>query len=307
MRWRSRFRRRVRDILGIEQVIDDLTALRDVAGRLLTSSLVKARTDKDIRSYEAKIYSQFGEDGIVQFLLAEIDKPIPKRFVEIGVDDYRECNTRNLLVNYGWTGLVLEAQKDNVEAIQRSPIGWRYPLTVENSFVTAENAKATMAKHGYQTDLGLLSIDIDGMDFWVLQAADVRAAIVIAEYNALWGSARNVTVPYNASFDRFRSHWSGLYFGASIRSLVKLMEERDYRFVGSNSQGSNAFFVLGNLSDLPRLHPDDAQIRPTFNQARDARGFLNPSATANALQEISELPLLDLDTGRHVRVRDVLT
>lgn len=118
---------------------------------------------------EFTVYSQRGEDGILEWLLQRV--PIgSKRFIEFGVDRYVEANTRFLLLNRNWKGLVIDASPTNVAAIHDDPIYYSYGLTAVCSFVTRENINRLFLGAGFGGDIGVLSIDIDGNDYWVWEA-----------------------------------------------------------------------------------------------------------------------------------------
>ena len=159
---------------------------------------------------EFKVFSQWGEDGIIQYLVREVPlgRPI---FVEFGVQDFTEANTRFLLVNNNWVGLVLDGDVTHVSTIKRSPLYWRYNLKAECAFVTRENINELIRSNGIEGDIGLLSVDIDGNDYWVWQAIDcILPRILVLEYNALFGAAAAVSVPYDAQFARSSAHYSNL-------------------------------------------------------------------------------------------------
>lgn len=163
----------------------------------------------DIHANEYKVYSQFGEDGIIQFLLRHVEVT-NKFFVEIGVEE-AESNTRYLLVNDLWAGLVLDADPENISKVRGSEIFWRHNLTAAQAFVTAENINDILVRFGARGDIGLLSIDIDGNDYWIWKATNViEPAIVVIEYNAHLGPSRALTVPYEPDFSRHQAHPSGL-------------------------------------------------------------------------------------------------
>ena len=141
---------------------------------------------------------QLKEDGIQARWLA----PTPM-FVEFGVETYVEANTRFLLRHRGWSGLVMDGSAANVARIRSDPIFWRYNLKAVEAFITRENIDSLIESQGLRGDIGLLSIDIDGNDYWVWEAVSVvRPAIVVIEYNARFGTDAAVTVPYDPGFVR---------------------------------------------------------------------------------------------------------
>jgi hypothetical protein len=153
---------------------------------------------------------------------------------------------------------------------------------------------------GFGGDIGLLSIDIDGNDYWVLDAIDaVTPRILVLEYNSIFGPERALTIPYDPTFLRTRAHYSGLYFGASLAAFCQLLAKRGFRFVGSGSAGVNAFFVRADLAaGLPTLTSQDGWVESRHRESRDAHGRLTyVDRHVDRLRLIADLPLYDLDHG----------
>ena len=153
-----------------------------------------------LQDFEFKVYSQWGEDGIIQELIRHIDIPDPA-FVEFGVQDFKEANCRFLMMRNNWRGLVIEANERDVNRIKAAPYYWRHELNAVHAFVTADNINEIIDAAGFGGDVGLLSVDIDGVDYWVLKAIEnCRPRIWIVEYNAVFGADRAIAVPYDANF-----------------------------------------------------------------------------------------------------------
>src|SRR3989344_1365237 len=213
--------------------------------RLLIEQIKNKGVCSSIQEAEFKVYSQFGDDGIIQYLINIINLKIyEKRFVEIGVENYLESNTRFLLINNNWDGLLLDSDTKNTSFIKRDEIYWKHNITAVCKFITIENIQNILKTHKFDHDLGILSLDIDGNDYWIWRAIKtVRPVIVIIEYNSLYGPNEAVTVPYKSNFDRFREHFSGLYWGSSLKALCLLGKEKGYTFIGTDSAGNNAYFI----------------------------------------------------------------
>ncbi len=264
---------------------------------------------QDIRSLhevEFKVFSQWGEDGIIQHLIRKL--PIPnKTFVEFGVETYIESNTRFLLMNDNWRGLVMDGSQRNVDAIKGDPIYWRHDLTAVESFITRDNINRLIESYVDHDDIGLLSIDIDGNDYWVWkEITAINPRIVICEYNSIFGPERAVTIRYQEDFHRTRAHYSNLYWGASLAALCRLAGEKNYQFVGSNSAGNNAFFVRKDLSSaLPKLTPKEGYVQSRFREARDRQGKLTYLAGQDRLREIQGMSVYDLDSEKIVAIEDL--
>jgi hypothetical protein len=255
---------------------------------------------------EFRVFSQWGEDGIIQHLLRHvpIERPV---FVEFGVENYVESNTRFLLTNNLWAGLVIDGDPENIAYIKRDRIYWACNLKAEAAFVTAENIESILARNGISGDIGLLSVDIDGNDYWVWRAIrSVTPRIIICEYNAHFGPVARVTVPYDPDFVRDRAHFSKIYYGASIAALCALAADRGYSAVAGNSAGNNVFFVRNDLlGRLPALAPAQVYRRPQFREAHDAQGRLTFDDFETRLRKIGHLPVYDLTSDTVRKMDDI--
>lgn len=252
---------------------------------------------------EFSVYSQNGEDGILDFLidllgLDEINSPYPKAFVEFGVENYTESNTRYILKKRNWQGLVLDGSATNIAYIKRDELYWRYDLEAKNAFITRENINALLQEYldsrGLE-NIALLSIDIDGMDYFVWEALHcINPAIVVVEYNAILGGEKSLSVPYKADFNRFEAHYSGLYFGASIKALINLGKTKGYEFVGADKSGTNLFFVNKILRHkLTAIKTHDLSTYCDFHKARQSRDKNMQLSFINGKKRWQEIEHLD--------------
>jgi len=214
------------------------------------------------RRREFKVFSQHGEDGLLAHILSRIG-PINRTFVEIGVGDGRECLTANLSIKFGWRGLLIEGQSRLAARAKTfySTLGdeGEPPVRVVDGFVTVANVNKMVADAGITGEIDLLSVDIDGNDYWIWQAISIVAPRVVAiEYNASFGD-RPISVAYDPAFSRYRKHASGWYHGASLVAMAKLGARLGYELVCADSAGVNAFFVKrsANVGRLPSQLPAD--------------------------------------------------
>lgn len=291
----------------LEQRLDDLAILQ---AQTLAREVRSHGPYERLEEAEFKVFSQWGDDGIIQYLVhmtaAAEEAPA---FVEFGADGYVEANTRFLLQNDNWTGLVMDGSRENVEPIRSSRLSWMYELDAVEAFVTRENIDELLVRHAPARDLGLLNIDIDGNDYWVWEAiTSVTARVVVIEYNSLFGHERALVVPYRPDFRRGAAHFSHLYFGASLRALAELGRAKGYAFVGCNSAGNNAYFVRNDVvGRIPTPSVESGYRRSRFRESRDQSGRLNFLSGAERVAEISHLTALDLETAETVRLADVLS
>jgi hypothetical protein len=247
---------------------------------------------------EFSISSQWGEDGIIDWLVEQIDK-IPDSFIEFGVENYTESNTRFLLQHRNWKGLIIDGSKDNIQYVRHDPISWRHNLTSVHAFITRENINEIISASGFSNEIGLLSIDIDGNDYWVWESIDVlKPYIVVAEYNSSFGDLLPLSIPYDANFVRGKSHFSNLYYGASIAALKHLAERKGYVLIGSNSAGSNAFFVRNDYVEVFYDSIVDKKARPSrFRESRDRKGHLTLISGIERSRIIGDMPVEDIQKG----------
>jgi len=255
----------------------------------------KNKKIKDLSDIEFKVYSQWGEDGIIDWLIDKLPQ-IPKKFLEIGTQDYKESNTRFLLINKNWDGFLIEADKDAIKNIKSQRVYWRYNLTAINEFITKDNINNIIKKNNIPKKLGLLSLDIDGNDYWILKKlSSLDPSIIICEYNSLFGQKRSVTVPYKKNFTRSKEHYSNLYYGASINAFIELMKKKNYYLVGTNSAGNNAFFVKKNLwHKVKKLIIKKKVFNSKFRESRDAKGKLTFLSKKKSLILIKNKFMIDL-------------
>lgn len=221
-----------------------------------------------LAAHELKLNSQHGEDGIILHLLSQVGAPT-RSFVEFGASDGRECCAANLALNFGWRGLFLERDPD-LAASAAAYFAHCSGVEVKQALVTAENIDGLISQAGLQGEIDLLSLDIDGNDFWVWRAVSaVQPRLVVIEYNASLGPEAALTVPYDPDLDRFAVHPSGLFHGASLAALAKLGRDKGYRLVGTESSGVNAFFLRQDLGEdgFPEISPAQAW-RPDLERGR---------------------------------------
>jgi hypothetical protein len=302
----GRIRRKLEAALNAPAAImERLDLVQQALGRIETRQTAMIAPG-DLEASEFKVTSQWGEDGIIEHLLrhVSIDRKI---FVEFGVQDYQEANTRFLLVHHNWSGLVIDGDSENIAKVRQDSVYWRFNLKSESAFVTRENINSIISRHGIIGDVGILSVDIDGNDYWVWEAIDcISPRIVIAEYNALFGPRAAVSVPYDEKFVRTRAHYSNLYWGCSLQALESLGRRKNYALVGCNSAGNNAFFVRNDvIGALPERKSSEAFRPANFRESRNPDGTLSFLDQGVARDTIAQLPLEEVVSGRRILVRDL--
>jgi hypothetical protein len=275
-------------------------------GRMAANQLRSFKQLGCLADAEFRITSQWGEDGIIEWLCQALPD-IPRSFVEFGVENYSEANTRFLLENRGWRGLILDGNASAMQALREDALYWRHDLTAVGAFITRDNIRDLIITHGFHRELGILSIDIDGNDYWILEAlSDLHPAILICEINGVFGDIHAITIPYRADFQRLEAHFSGVYFGCSIRALDYLATRLGFTFVGTNSNGVNAFFVRSDLAPAILERLDEVRIwPPRHRDSRDHEGRLSFVRGVARGELIANLPVFDVSTKQVVAVRDL--
>ncbi|KAF0697508.1 Aste57867_11818 [Aphanomyces stellatus] len=181
--------------------------------------------------HEWGLFSQNGEDGILQHLFHRVVPPSTMYYVEFGAEDGHECNTRFLRQVDGWTGLLLDGSHANAS------------INLHQAWISPNNIVSLLDTHAVPHDLDLLSVDIDFNDYYVLEAilrADYTPRVVVVEVNSHFDDARVVT--YDAH------GWDGVsnYFGATPKAFCHLLAPA-YTLVYCESHGVNCFFVRADL------------------------------------------------------------
>lgn len=287
---------------------DELDQLKILTAKSLIRELGMTEAYDDIRDVEFKVFSQFGDDGIIQYLIhATHIRSSEETFIEFGVEDYTESNTRFLLMNDNWTGLVIDSSPANIRRIQQGSLYWRQDLTAVSAFVETDNVNRLFLENGFSGEVGILSIDIDGNDYWVWKAVEVvNPVIVIVEYNSAFGNQHAVTIPYSPGFDRTGAHYSNLYWGCSLKALVLLGEQKGYTFVGSNNAGNNAYFVRSDrLGNIRPKTTESGYVASRFRESRNRDGKLTYVSPDKRLDIIREMVVYDIERGIELKLKEL--
>lgn len=269
-------------------------------GRLLSESIISKKYIASLCEVEFKVFSQWGDDGIIQWLVNNLEFP-NKTFIEFGVENYRESNTRFLMMNNNWSGFVMDASESNVAQIINSEYYWQYDLQAKTVFVDKDNINHLLLSSGLSREVGILHIDLDGNDYWIWKEIDIISPIVvILEYNSVFGIDRAITIPYDKSFLRTKSHHSNLYFGSSLRALYQLSLDKGYSFIGCNSVGNNSYFVRNDkLNDaVKRISLENGYVLSKFRESRDRQGRLTYISGPNRIEAIRGMPVYNIFTSQ---------
>lgn len=198
-----------------------------------------------------RVFSQFEEDGKLLFIFSVIGME-NKIFIEIGSDDGVNSNSANLYFNFGWYGLFIDGNQKSINRgkkfFSKYPHPWFYNPKFVCARVTRENVNELIGKSGFKGEVGLLSVDIDGNDYWIWDAINIiEPKVVIIETHNEFG-LKNIVVPYDPDYSFPGKH--PVYHGASPVAMQKLANKKGYRLVGANELGFNFIFVKNGLADI---------------------------------------------------------
>jgi hypothetical protein len=207
----------------------------------------------ELRFHELSISSQNGEDGVIQEILRRSGVSERPYFVEFGVSAAEGCAI--LLTDLlGWSGLFIEADTEEFHALRDKYANEN--VSVLNETISPDNVEALFRRANVPEEPDLLSIDIDGNDYWVWKAIDsYRPRVVVIEFNSSLPAASELVQPPS------EESWDTAHFGASLGALIALGREKGYRLVHTEVTGANAFFVR---DDLPAEWPAPRLAGPNY-------------------------------------------
>lgn len=235
-----------------------------------------ARHDRALPSFKEvgfRCHSQFEEDGILLYIFGLIGTT-NRTCVEICAGDGIECNTANLILHHGWWGYMFDGDESNVargvDYFHNAKDTSLYPPKFNHAWITAENVNDVIEKAGASGAIDLLSLDIDGMDYWVWKAIDrIRPRVVVCETHNIIGPHEALTIPYDAKFKLTTPD----YHSASLAAMTRLAKQKGYRLVGTHRYGFNAFFILDGIAEelLPAVEPSQCLTDPYTLEAQSLR------------------------------------
>ncbi len=231
-------------------------------------------------------YSQTDEDGFLLYIFSLIGTT-NKKVVEMCCGDGVECNAANLIINHGWKGLLFDGDAEQLKIGKKI---YKFIKTTSNNppqlihaWITSENVNELLLNHGFDGEIDLFSLDMDGIDYWIWTSINViKPRVLVIEYNTYWGADKSVTIPYEPNF-KAQIINGAYYCGASLQAFVNLGKKLGYRLVGSNTTQFNAFFVRNDLGTniLPEVSVEDCL--PSHNN-------FSTSVNQHNFPYISELP-----------------
>ena len=266
---------------------------------------------RDLWDAEFRVYSQWGEDGILNFLSEALmlDRP---NVLEVGSGNFTECNGRFLADFRSASVVAVDMRTDLIKSMKSMDLYWRSRIYGLQEYAQPGNIRE-IQQHAESLigPIDILSLDIDGNDYYVLEQAELSSvSVLVLEYNALFGSGFPVSVPRDDSFDRTEAHYSNLYFGASLPAWIHQLSRRGFTFVGTTRSSVNAFFCADNLVDrLPIKTPDQGSLERytevTVREGRNKEGEPTFFDSRKGRDLIQQLPLVDVSSGSAVTLEEL--
>ncbi len=300
------FKNKIRSFIKNTYIQEHEQQMINVAKILIHKQQKLDNVNKDLNTYEFKVFSQFGDDGIIQFLINNLKfENDDKNFIEFGVEDYTESNTRFLLMNNNWSGVVLDSDPQNIKKMKERDYYWKHKLDAYCEFITKDNINDIIDKN-FDGNIGIISIDIDGNDYWVFKEIKKKPILFIVEYNSLFGLQKKVTIPYKENFNRSNEHYSNLYWGCSLNALIDEANKKGYKFIGTNLAGNNSYFVRNDKYALikDKILNFNKNVSK-FRESRDVnkkKSFLDKK---NQIKLINNLDLYDIDLDKNIKVKNI--
>jgi hypothetical protein len=263
---------------------------------------------KNINQVFYKVFSQNGEDGIIQYILHSLRINNPK-FVEIGTESYKESNTRYIYETNCCDGLIIDGYKNLEEEVSQFLSLYKGNLRIFNNMIESDSIIKILKQFNFDKDLDIFSIDIDGIDYWVIKQLPTKLSkIFIAEYNPFFGPELEITVPNIKNFNRTNYHHSNLCWGASLKAIIKILESKGYVFIGVNELKNNAFFIIKEYLNLISLNPPEKNLsiytNARYREGRNTNYELTYHNPEDVINIIANCEVIDLKDNQKKKIAD---
>lgn len=281
-RLKSRVRRVQNRLFGGRRLAEKSSPLMKVTQRHLFNYYqheVAAGRTWNLGDTGFRNFSEYEEDGVLLYIFAAIGTT-NRQFVDIGAGDCINSNCANLAINFGWHGLFIDGNPANIKRgkayYKRHPDAWAFQPKFLCDFVHRENINQLLESQGFRGGIDLVSIDLDGNDYWIWDALSVvQPRVVVIETHVEFGM-HSIVVPYDKDYFFPGKHPD--YHGASAAAMAKLARSKGYRLVGSSAYGFNTIYVRDGIGEavLPEVtvesvlaHPRNAERFKRFEAIKD--------------------------------------
>jgi hypothetical protein len=225
-----------------------------------------------------RAYSQFDEDGILLYIFSLIGFT-NRKVVEICAGTGEECNTANLIINHSCYGLLFDGDKKNIEHARKFFSEHRstefFPPVCKQAWITKDNINQLISENGFSGTVDLLSLDIDGNDYWIWDAVDIiKPRVFICEAHNICPDNEAITIPYKDEFNyKSEANYHEEFRSASPLAMITLSKRKGYRLVGCHKYGFNLIFIYGDIGKayLPEVSLDKISDNPYTIESKKVR------------------------------------
>tara|TARA_B110000503_G_scaffold110492_1_gene165340 strand:+ start:1 stop:897 length:897 start_codon:yes stop_codon:yes gene_type:complete len=259
----------------------------------------------NIRDAEVKIFSQYGEDGIIDFLLFKLNLTNDIAFLEIGTGDYEEANTRFLCETRNCRGLLIDRIKD-LKYIKKRDFFWKNDIYFCQRTISSDNIVEVLNSYDFNSRFNMLSLDVDGIDYWILKNIDLDSSdLAVVEFNPLFGAEHSFTIPNINNFDR--SKYGKIFYGASLKAMIDLMNSKNYFFVGANKACNNAFFInKKNHHLLSNIAIENLNDYTNFKFRELKQNIPSKNKISNLIKLIEDFEIFELTQKKLMKIKDLM-
>ena len=256
---------------------------------------------------EVSVFSQNGEDGILNYICDKLELGKPS-VIEVGAGNFTECNSRYLAEHRSANVLAVDSRTDLESTVSKLFVYAKTNLLTRTCWVTTENINFLIESAKIEFgDVDIFSLDLDGNDYWVLEAADLSGIkVIVVEFNPLLSKTLPVSVPKDEKFDLTMKHSSWVYYGANLYAFIYLLEQRDFIFIGTTRHGSNAFFIekshIGRFNLLRDYLVLFSDVRA--RESRGENGELTFTSADKRQSLIADQPVVIVSTGKVVKISE---
>jgi len=258
---------------------------------------------KHLWDWELKVFSQWGEDGIIDFIVKRLEIS-HLRIFEIGSGNFSECNSRFAAEYLNASVVAVDSREDLISNVESMDVFWKGQIFPRQLYVTPENVEEIFDEAArLMAGIDIISLDIDGNDYWVLEKLDLSGVrCVIVEINPVFGGKHPISIPRDDLFDRTKAHHSWLYFGMSFQAAKKLMKDKGFELIGSNRVGNNLFFVQNSeakfFEDCITTADDYREAKYwRVRESRDQAGNLSYLSPKACIEIIGDCKVKNVVTG----------
>ena len=252
-------------------IIVNSKARNNIGTQKLLTQMYRERTEKGeilgFRDVGYSNYSQFSEDGVLEYIFALVGTT-NKVIVEMCCGTGIECNAANLMINHGWSGLLIDGSEKNIAYANRffdRHLLYFNRLKLKHAWITKSNFNDLMLENNIGGEVDVFSLDIDGNDYWLLEALEaITPRVIILEAHMHLGPDLEYTVPYSDGFiagvHEFEGAQTRMHSGASVLAFKNLCEKRGYRLIGKGGTPSpNIIFMKNGIGEeyFPAIEVED--------------------------------------------------